>query len=422
MKDLKKYGAIGGAIVLVAIWPLAVGQIAQKVLHDGVAKIDDANLNATVVDYDRGYLSSVATSRYKLTDPVLIEQFQIDGIPTEITVKHEIKHGLLGIDAVSKPVSMPQLPLVLYSHSQLNGNTEFNLDIAHLNFQDPNTLGGSVSVARSQISGKASVLGELDYSFDFPSVQVKFDTGESLSFTEFTGSGKGKKLNGLWFGEHGANLKEISMENPAHVSLVYGSNLNYQFASSVTESESGSRVQTNHQIAAKAFKSGGDLIENLNIDFTLGDLDAEAFGSLATIFYSSGEMDNATINQSAQHIDTLFDKGFMLSMNQMKLNLGEGVFDSKWSLAVPQGTSNVTQNIMGVIPVLTGKMDTFISNELVDGYPAIQQGIDELVIMEMVKPVDKGYQMAAVVEDGNIVFESGQKVPLLQLLFSFFAM
>ena len=56
MQNLKKFGAIGGAISLALCWPLAVGQIGQSIIEDGIANMNDDMVKGEIVEYDRGYL------------------------------------------------------------------------------------------------------------------------------------------------------------------------------------------------------------------------------------------------------------------------------------------------------------------------------------------------------------------------------
>ncbi|MDW3189852.1 DUF945 domain-containing protein, partial [Vibrio sp. Vb0932] len=56
MQNLKKLGAIGGAISLALCWPLAVGQIGQSIIEDGIANMNDKMIKGEVVEYQRGYL------------------------------------------------------------------------------------------------------------------------------------------------------------------------------------------------------------------------------------------------------------------------------------------------------------------------------------------------------------------------------
>ncbi|MGR5452384.1 DUF945 domain-containing protein, partial [Vibrio sp. PNB22_3_1] len=41
MTQLKKLGAIGGVVALGLCWPLAVGQIGERVIEDAIADIND---------------------------------------------------------------------------------------------------------------------------------------------------------------------------------------------------------------------------------------------------------------------------------------------------------------------------------------------------------------------------------------------
>ncbi|GAM56725.1 hypothetical protein JCM19231_3144 [Vibrio ishigakensis] len=63
MRQLKSIAAVGGAVALIGIWPLAVGQIGQTVLTDAIQNVNNTDFNVELVEYDRGYLGSTATTR-----------------------------------------------------------------------------------------------------------------------------------------------------------------------------------------------------------------------------------------------------------------------------------------------------------------------------------------------------------------------
>lgn len=127
-------------------------------------------------------------------------------------------------------------------------------------------------------------------------------------------------------------------------------------------------------------------------------------------------MSQQAISEALPYVDTLFAKGFKVSMNKMALKVGEGEFDSNWSFAIPEGTKDVLQDPSVILSALTGNLDTFVSTQLAADYPFVQQGVDELVMMEMATQNEKGYQLKADVKDGNLVFANGQQVPLVALL------
>ena len=51
MQNLKKIGAIGGAISLALCWPLAVGQIGQSIIEDGITNMNDEQRNKFTKEY-----------------------------------------------------------------------------------------------------------------------------------------------------------------------------------------------------------------------------------------------------------------------------------------------------------------------------------------------------------------------------------
>ncbi len=101
MKKLKLIGAVGGAISLALCWPLAVGQIGQNVITDGLTHLSNGDVAAELVNYDRGYLSSQVQTRYTVVNQALKQQLVSEGLPTEILVDSALSHGLVGISAVS---------------------------------------------------------------------------------------------------------------------------------------------------------------------------------------------------------------------------------------------------------------------------------------------------------------------------------
>ncbi|MFC1235619.1 DUF945 family protein [Vibrio sp. F74] len=416
MQQLKKYGAIGGALVLVACWPLAVGQIAQNVLKDGIGSLDSSEISAEIVSYERGYLSAVATTKYIIEDPALKEQFVIDGLPTEFILKHDIKHGLIRVATETNLVDFDSLPATLSTITQLNGNTEFSLDIDNVNYEAPDSSGTSIYLAASQMTGNATVLGEVDLTFKFPSLQVHFGTGESINISSITGFATGKKVNGFWHGEQQVNVANSAMLMPDSTVYTSAKNFSYNFSSSTDEM--GERLNTNHIVKAGDIVTSEGALSNLNLDFTIGNLDKNAFEGLVGLYQSSPIVDEAVLGQSTPLIDALFSQGFQVALNDLELTLGEGLFKSSWLLEVPKGTDDVSQDFSKVIPALTGKLNTFVSNDLVKAYPYMQEGIDEMVIMEIMLPTDDGYTIDAAVADGNLEFASGQKIPLLTMFMS----
>lgn len=413
--ELKKIAAIGGAVVLGLCWPLAVGQIGQAVISDGIAHLNSDSIKAEIVEYDRGYLSSTVKTRYTVLDPTLAEQLAVDGLPTEVVLNSHVSHGLFNLKAESVIDNQPELPLTLNTVTQLNGNTDYVLSMANWNQVSEGPDGAIVSVTASTLKGHISVLGDLTYQLSVPSVEVDFNSGEKVLLSGLSGRGEGKKINSFWIGEQTLKVAAASILDVDQSPLFSLSDSQYTFTSSFDDVEK--TVSSQHVVDLRDLVTVDGGVDSVSIDLAFGGLDSVAFEHLVNLYQNNPMPTNADIDAAVPYVESLFSKGFYLAMNKMAVKLGdESEFESKWQITVPQGTDNVTQNPAMILPALTGDLDTFFSNGLVTQYPFIQQGIDEAMVMELIKETEKGYQIKAELKEGNLVFANGQQIPLMALL------
>ncbi len=414
MENLKKMGAIGGAISLALCWPLAVGQIGQSIIEDGIANMNDEMVKGEVVEYDRGYLSSVVLTRYTVVDPEIKAQLERDGLPTAFDVTSDVTHGLTSLSADSRLVDADFLPLTMHSQTQLNGNTDFTLDLASWNYQN-DAQGMHLSSSPAQVKGNVTVLGDLNYQVSIPSVQIDFENGEEIHLAELTGEGKGKQAKGYWLGEQSFSLQKLDIVDAQLAPLFLVENASYRGNTSLNEA--GDKLSSKLVLDAKQMRlTDGTDVDNFKLDFAIGDVDSKSFDEIMSIYQSSPMLDEQEIQKLLPHIDALFSKGFSLSVNELSLAFGEGKFRNEWQLSVPQGTDNITQDPMKLMTTTSGSLNTYFSDELVDLYPFIQESVDELMVMELIEKKDDGYELKAQISDGKLKFENGQEFPLIALL------
>lgn len=414
MENLKKIGAIGGAISLALCWPLAVGQIGQTIIEDGIANMNDEMVKGEIVEYDRGYLSSVVLTRYTVVDPEIKAQLERDGLPTAFDVTSDVTHGLTSLSADSKLVDADFLPLTMHSKTQLNGNTDFTLDLASWNYQN-DAQGMHLSSSPAQVKGNVTVLGDLNYQVSIPSVQIDFENGEEIHLTELKGEGKGKQAKGYWLGEQSFSLQKLDIVDAQLAPMFLIENASYSGNTSLNEA--GDKLSTKLVLDAKQMRlTDGTDVDNFKLDFAIGDVDSKSFDEIMSIYQSSPMLDEQEVQKLLPHIDTLFSKGFNLSVNELSLAFGEGKFRNEWQLSVPQGTNHITQDPMKLMTATNGSLNTYFSDELVDLYPFIQESVDELMVMELIQKKDNGYELKAQISDGKLKFENGQEFPLIALL------
>ncbi|MCG9545599.1 YdgA family protein [Vibrio sp. Isolate33] len=414
MEQLRKIGAIGGAISLALCWPLAVGQIGQNAITDGVAKLNNSSIQAEIVEYDRGYLSSNVTTRVTVTDESLREQLAIDGLPSEFVINSAVSHGLVSLNALSTFENADILPLTLTTSTELNGNTDFNFELSQFNHQGSDENGTSVSITKSNLSGHATVLGQVDYELSIPSVQIDFETGEEVTLSNLKGVGSGQQAKGYWLGTQNFTIDSFLVTDSTMQPFMTIENSKYDFESHLDEATK--RLRSNLKLDIANIETNEGQLNNLNVDFEMSKLDSQSFEKIFEIYQSNPVMTQEDVAEIIPFIDVLFAKGFDLSMNNMSLELGKGQFESKWLVSVPEGTENISSNPSMIVPALTGNVHSSFSNELVEEYPFIREGIDELIVMEMIKETESGYEISADLENGNLVFENGQEIPLIALL------
>ncbi|NVC62443.1 DUF945 domain-containing protein [Vibrio sp. 05-20-BW147] len=414
MNNLKKIGAVGGAISLALCWPLAVGQIGQNVIEDAVENVNGAQLKAEIVKYDRGYLQSSVLTRYTVTDPMLIEQLTADGLPLVYEMQSLLTHGLTSIRSQSDLLGEQALPLRIDATTQLNGNTDFVAMMDSWHFVS-DSEGVAVSTAPMKLSGNATVLGDIDFVLDIPSIQFDFASGESLHIANLSGNGKGKHKKGYWLGQQDIRLGEFQVEDASAQPLfgVYDA----QYVGETTPDAKGERLASTLKFkATKLLMSDGSEIEDLNLDFSLTNLDMQSFDKLMDVYQSANTLTQEDVDGLMPYVDTLFEKGFDVAVTDLSLKLGEGVFENTWNLSMPQGTAQVTQDPMKIMTSMTGDLRTFFSDELITEYPFIQEGVDELLVMELLQQVEGGYALKAKIGEGKLMFDNGQQFPLLALL------
>ncbi len=192
---------------------------------------------------------------------------------------------------------------------------------------------------------------------------------------------------------------------------------NASYSGNTSLNESGDKLNTQLVLDAKQMRlTDGTDVDNFKLDFAIGDIDSQSFDQIMSIYQSSPMLDEQEIQKLLPHIDTLFSKGFNLSVNELSLAFGDGKFRNEWQLSVPEGTDHITQDPMKLMTATKGSLNTYFSDELVDLYPFIQEGVDELMVMELIEKKDKGYELKAQISDGKLKFENGQEFPLIALL------
>lgn len=415
MNSVKKFAVIGGGVALVVCWPLALGQFAQNTIQDTVSKLDTKEIDVELVSYDRGYLSSTAQTKTTIVDPILKQQLELDGLPTEFLLNHTISHGLVSISTETKPNDYSTLPVDIHSVTYINGSTSLDMTSKMMAFNFANDINSKLEFAPAQLNAEIDRDGHVKFDYNFEGFNGHFSNGESLIVDSVNGSGVGQKKEGFWLGSQQMNVGKTSMIDIQGESVIDIHQFDYHF--DTEENASAKTFSSQHKVSIDSVELADGTLTDLGVDASFRDLDMEAFTQFLSVYQEKGQaLNNNDIKALMASVDTLFAKGFSLSLDQMKASIGEGQFNGDWSLDFPESNNKVTKNPMEVMSSINGGANVFISNEMVTQFPFIQSGLDDLIQQgTMVKQAD-GYHINGEIENGNIVFQGGQKLPLFMVL------
>ncbi|WP_217519323.1 DUF945 family protein [Vibrio metschnikovii] len=414
MQNIKRIGAIGGAVVLVLCWPLAVGQIGQKAITHGLENLTNEQISAELIHYDRGYLSSHVSARFTVLDERVRQQLISEGLPTQWIVDSDIQHQLFSLSAQSRLPEYPELPLTMTTVTQLNGNTDYHIQLDSWHYQPLDNEALGISLTPAQLTGTVTTLGEVTYDLTLPSVMVDFIDGQKMQLSKLEAKGHGKQENGFWLGKQALSIGELEINDSDHQSLLLVRQGSYEFTSSMDAHKK--RFTSQHKLTVDQVISDEGEVHDATFDFTLADVDSQAFEQLSALYQTYSTMPAQALNQALPLIETLFSQGFSLSLNQLAVKVGDGDFSANWMLTIPEGTNNILQDPSVILPALTGHLDNFVSQQFAQDYPFIQQGMDELVMMEMASQDEQGYRIRAQINQGNVSFDNGKQVPLISLM------
>jgi hypothetical protein len=247
--------------------------------------------------------------------------------------------------------------------------------------------------------------------FDIPAIKLSFETGEAVSLTGIDGFIKGQKDGYFWAGEQQVNVaKLLSLSSEEYVSA---STSNMSYYSNTLDEQSVDSLKSNIVIKANDVVIEQEkVLDSMNVDLIIGGINKQFAEKLLTMAQDDVELSQPEFIRAAED---LVAQGMYLSLNQAKFEIDDGVFESNFRLELLAGLENFTENAMQVLPALTGNIEATITNPLLDSVPVMQQAVDELVVMELAETVDNGYRVAATISDGNMVFDSGEEIPLIAL-------
>ncbi len=402
--SLKKILALGGGVLLIACWPLAMGQIAQSLITDTVKNKKYSQFETNLLNYERGYLNSQATTEVSVKPNSPLGQALTQAeLPTRFTFEQTITHQLLGIHTVSITQDFPS-QLIINSESALNGNTEFDLQLPES--MELKLNASNMKFEPSVAKGSFTMQGQLDYQLT-GNATIETNFGERLTLQNVQASGSGHFLEEqLWLGKHMLSSDTITLESQlqekGQPNDIYVEQFNFQLNTALDVEQN--KFNSDYHLTIASLEGIGKSVENIDVELGFLGLDAEIVAYLSQQLNSSHDQKELRVAAWT----TLLQQG--LTVSQPRLAFDNDQFNLQWHITVPAFEPNVNNN---VYDLLDGKFNLNIAEEwLQNNNPVLKQWVDELIVMEVAVETEQGYRVSGSIKQGKIEFESGLQVPL----------
>ncbi|SHO57160.1 hypothetical protein VQ7734_02929 [Vibrio quintilis] len=416
MSQIKKYAAVGGAVCLVACWPLVVGQITQNAFEREISAFSNQWVEGKTLTYDRGYLSTHVEVEFTVVDPELKSDLQADGFPVSLVWRSDIRHGVFSVNAETTLKNFPDFPLMIKTSTSLAGNTDFETTLGKLNYkgQYEGDQPWALTSTEATVNGHASAAGELEYQYQMPSLMIDFASEEQFTFDNLSGHGNGKKDGYFWLGQQQIKTDKVTFRDLLAENQMVLNQLSVQ--SGLSLDATGSRMNMNQVFKTAAVTTPMGNLTGFDMDFSLLNVDKASMTKIvseAEKYSETMQMDQAEVIGA---FDQLVRQGFSVVLDRLNIGLEDGQIQTSVKLTLPEGIESVSMNPQQVIQKLEGEIHATVPVSLIDKDPALRKGMDELIVMEMMQQKGDNYVTNTTIKDGNLIFESGEKMPLASSL------
>ncbi|OAN13682.1 hypothetical protein A3K86_13990 [Photobacterium jeanii] len=436
--SLKKIGAIGGAISVALCWPIAVGQIGERIYLDTVGKYENPYLKITSESYDRGYLTSQAVSRIEIKDefkPV----FEEEGLPTVYHVDHQLEHGFFGVKSFSQlelDDNVKELaaelwgsdipPVTFTTDTALTRTTKFKVVVNPIAYKDD--FGGSVASQPMIFKGVVDAKGAGEFHYHLPQLNVTSSANETMALHNFAGGGKGRMDGQFWLGTQQATLDSVTFTDSQNDKSMSLKNLSVDMSNVLKEPDAKSEgaeentrlTNINGVKVAEIVSVDGKKYENFNFSLSFADLDYPAIQRLGAM--SDDINEQMTLEQQKEALlalDLLVAKGLSLAVDDLSVTTPEGDVRSYVRFTVSPGLARASQSVEKIAEKLTGAIMLEVPKALVEKNPVAAERVKMMEQAQIVEVKDDKFVLNMQVEGDKVILANGDQLPLGMLFMLF---
>ncbi|MCC4797310.1 hypothetical protein BCT30_06415 [Enterovibrio norvegicus] len=426
-----KYAAIGGAVALVVLWPLASGHVGQSIYDREVEQSQSPYAVITSESYDRGYLSSDVVTKVSLVGSTK-EQLELDGIPTSYVLNSKVSHGFFSISTDSVLEMTPELkvltdklwpngesPFTFHSETGISGKTDYTLSMAAI---DANEEGLKITSTPFVVDGSMDKAGVISFTMNMDSFGFESEYGENAKVTNMTGSGQGELIDDIWVGSQKVNFGRFDIDNQDGLPATL-TNLSIEVKNLLSSASGGDvksadaedlRFNNENLISLEKFAVKDELtLNNLKLGMNFDALDYTAMTTLATVADAMGEEPSPEeMEEMIKALDSLVEKGLSAKLNPLEVDTPEGQIDANLDLQVASGLTSVSQNFQALPSKISGELNLSAPAAYVNGVPELSNMAENLEQYGFVSQSENMVKLNAKIEGDQLVSPTGQKIPV----------
>ena len=428
---LGKAGALAGALALAAVWPFAIGHIAQSMYENELNTLPSSFFDVETLSYQRGYLSSEIKTRVKLQNPMIDGVFS-DLLPKEAVLITYLDHGLLGVTGRSVIDMTPEIkaltkvlwktegsPLLIKTDFSLLKHFEFDLSLKAIDFvQNKMKLASSPFL----ISGSINRNKVISFETKVDLLNFRNPFSEDVLVENFMSYGHGKIKNGFWLGEQTFKLSHLGLNDKKETQITLN-DFSLETRNDLKKEKKNNEISEGSEdlmLYSKSLFSFKELnysnilmLNKLKIGIDLQEI---YFPSLIKLLNSSNNLEN-NANESKMAViisalDSILEKGIRLNITPFEFDSQEGNINGELSLGLNSGLSDLTKKPLNFKNNLDGKIRVHLPLKYVEGIPALTLLLKIPPLSDFVSKTKEGVDLLATLEKGFAVSSNGQKIPI----------
>ncbi len=410
---MQKLGVGLGALAVAAVagLPMISGYLSEQAFRQGIGQMQEPGISVSLLEYERGYLEASARTRIELTDPMMREELEAEGVPTLFELRHAFKHGLFSVTGESLPVFSDEQremvnelwgegaePIRLDTETDWQGQTDFQLTVDGFDFAEGEArLNWSELVA----TGESGIDGSLRFEMNWPGMQLE-DGAERITLETLAASGQGQMHQGLWLGDQTFSLARFAIDSEEVGAVLE------EFSAVMNNHREGDLYAGHSELKVASLALGESRLDNLAVRMQANGFDAEAVEQLSI---NQNLADSAQAQAFTAALDRLVARGFELEVKPLSADLADGALNGEVQLKLLPGLEQASQMPFAVLQQLDGRIHLSLPRALMDN-PFWAEEIGALVQMGLLVPEEELLVLNASIKPGQPAQLNGQPLPM----------